>query len=188
MSSQEPVAPSEGAAKPRRRDRTAPVDPKNALEDALLSAHRIAVAIGEINAFRDANVSLAEWGILRTIGARKDVSLKEVSVAAGVSRQRVRKVLSDLQAKDLVTMGKSEGTDKRMRTISATPATARVLASVSQQMHGLLSQTGQGQQSRRLAGAARSLNRLAKHVRRSLAAGRPGRKKKADAASDLDED
>ena len=188
MSSQEPLEQSDaaGAARRRRRDRAAPINAKEALEDVLLSAHRIAVSMGEINAFRDASVSIAEWAILRTIGDRKNVSLREIGVAAGVSRQRIRKVLSDLQAKGLVTMGRSEEADKRARTISATPGTARVLAAVSQQMQGLLPD-GQSKQNRRLAVAARTLDRLAKHVRRSLEPARP-RRKKADSAPDLDED
>jgi len=185
MSSQEPLKESGSAGAPRRRrGNTAPINAKEALEDVLLSAHRIAVSMGEINAFRDANVSIAEWAILRTIGNRKDVSLREIGVATGVSRQRIRKLLSDLQSKDLVTMGRSEGADKRARTISATAGAARVLAAVSQQMQGLLPD-GQSKQNHRLAVAARTLDRLAKHVRRSLAPARP-RRKKAD--SDLDED
>jgi DNA-binding MarR family transcriptional regulator len=153
----------------------------------LLSAHRIAVSMGEMNAFRDANVSIAEWAVLRTIGNRQNVSLKEIGVASGVSRQRIRKVLSDLQSKGLIALGKSEGSDRRGRAVSATAATAGVLAAVSQQMQVLVPE-GQGRQSRRLAVAARTLDKLGKQVRRGLVPAKAARRKKTDNAPELDED
>lgn len=159
----------------RKARRKALIDSKEAIEEVLLGAHRIAVSLGEIRAFRDANVSIAEWAILRAVGDRKGVPLREIGAAAGTSRQRIRKVLSDLQEKNLVTIGKPEGADRRLRTISSTPNTARVLASVSQQMQALLA-GAQDKHNRRIAAAARTLDRLSKQVRRGLATDRPKRR------------
>jgi len=160
-------------------------DPNEAMEDLLVNAHRMAVSLGELSVFQEHNLSVAEWAILRSIRNRQDVPLKEVAAAAGVSRQRIRKLVSELQAKGLVTVNQSDSQDKRTRSLSPTPAAATIVAAVSQQMQGLIRTSG-AKQTRKLAGTARSVERLAKAMQRSIAKQRAGRKR-ADIDADPDD-
>jgi len=181
MSSQGPLGDSDRAA----HGKSAAIQAKTALEDLLLSAHRFALSAGAIGAFVASGLTVAEWGMLRTIGSRQDVPLKEVLAASRLSRQRIRTLLSDLQQKGLIISKQSSAGDKRARTVSATAKASSVLSSISTQMEELLSKTGQEKQGPKLVGVARSLDRLANQLRRSSRGAGPKGRMKSD---DDDED
>jgi DNA-binding MarR family transcriptional regulator len=169
MALQETPAPSSGTKAERRGkfDKNNPVDPHEALEGMLIAAHRVAVALGEINIFQESGLSVAEWAVLKRLGGRQDVPMKEVVAAAGVSRQRFQKLLSELRSKGLVEIARSQGEDKRARKISTTPTAARVLSLVSSQLKGLIPESGKPKRSRSLTGATRAMERTAKVIRKT---------------------
>lgn len=156
-----------------------------ALEDMLINAHRTAVLLGELSIFKKSELGVAEWGVLKSLGDRQDVALKEISVTTGVSRQRFRKLVSELRAKGLVTYGGAQGTDKRTRTISATPLSAKVLSLVSQQMQTLFPGAESDKRRRAYAGARRSLRQASKAMRRRWLKSTTTR---SEADADLDDD
>jgi DNA-binding MarR family transcriptional regulator len=178
--SENPVVPAAETPAPE-------IDPGEAIEDLLVSAHRMAVSLGELSVFEEHNLSVAEWAILRSIRKRQDVPLKEVGGAAGVSRQRIRKLVSELQTKGLVTVGQTDSQDKRTRSLSPTPAAETMVAAVSLQMQGLIPTAGQSKLTRKLAGTARSVERLAKAMQRSMARRKTGRKKRERGGAHDDE-
>jgi DNA-binding MarR family transcriptional regulator len=164
-------AARERRLKRRKLEQSAPVDATEALESMLINAHRVAMTLSDLSIFRDSELSVAEWAMLKSLGDRRDVPLKEISAAAGVSRQRLRKVVSELQTKGLVSTSKAQEDDKRARMISATPLATKVLSLVSQRMKNLFPATGpdasQSKRSRSLVGAARSMDRVTRQLRRS---------------------
>lgn len=163
------TAASSPKAKPgrrRKREKSTPVDPKEAFEGMLISAHRIAVMLSEASVFRDSGLSVAEWAVLKQLGDRQDVPVKEVTAAAGVSRQRFRKVVSELESKGLVVSGRAQSEDKRERKISATPTAAEVLSLVSKQLQDLIPETDKPRRGRTLTSATRSMDRVLWVIRR----------------------
>jgi DNA-binding MarR family transcriptional regulator len=173
MTIQDQGTPDAAAAKERRRkslERAASVDQTEALESMLINAHRVATTLGELSIFRDTELSVAEWALLKSLGDRQNVPLRKISTLAGVSRQRLRKVVSDLEVKSLVSTSRAK-TDKRTRMISATPLAAKVLALVSQRMRSLFPDTNEKTgkkilRGRSFVGGARSMDRVAKAMRR----------------------
>jgi DNA-binding MarR family transcriptional regulator len=153
------------AQRRKRREALAAVSPQEALEAMLLNAHRVAVTLGDFSIFQG-ELSVAEWAILKSLNNRQNVPLKEIATVAGVSRQRIRKLVSELEMKGLVATSKAEAQDKRARIISATPLAAKVLSLVSEQMKDLLPEEGKSKGGRPFAGAARALERVAKVMRR----------------------
>jgi DNA-binding MarR family transcriptional regulator len=172
--------PQDGAAKRvRRADRGLPADPKEALEQMLLNAHRLAVALGDLGVFRHSELSVAEWAIMKVLDGRQDVPLKQISASSAVSRQRLRKLVSELEQKGLVVAGKSTGDDKRVRMISATPTAAQVLSLISRQMQELIPEAAKSGRHRSLGLAARSMEQVARTIRRNWQ-GRSSKSSKAD--------
>jgi DNA-binding MarR family transcriptional regulator len=160
-------APADLAAVGRRGP--APTDLNEAFEFMLLSAHRIAVSLGELGVFQNTKLSVAEWAILKALGNRQNVPIKEIVAASGISRQRLRKLISELEAKGAVLTNRSDAEDKRARTISATPVAAQVVALVSKQLESLIADTGGPAPGRALIGAARSMRLVANTIRSMLA-------------------
>jgi DNA-binding MarR family transcriptional regulator len=153
----------------------------------LLAAHRVAVAMSDMSVFQEGELSLAEWAILRSLRGRQGVPLKEIAQTSGVSRQRIRKLVSELEAKGLVSTSRSKAADKRVRLISAAPLAASVLSSVSAQIQALLPESGKAGRARPLSAAARQLHRTAKAARRTLKKSSQAGKQ-AQPADDLDDD
>jgi DNA-binding MarR family transcriptional regulator len=142
-------------------------DPKEALEQMLLNAHRLAVSLGDLGVFRHSEVSVAEWAIMKLLDGREDVPIKQISASSGVSRQRLRKIISELESKGLVVAGKSSAEDKRVHTISATPTATRVLSVISRQMQELVPKTAKSGRRRSLGVAARSMEQVGRAIRRN---------------------
>lgn len=180
-------APADAAGGGRRGQ--APPDLNEAFEHVLLSAHRIAVSLSELGVFQNTNLSVAEWAILKALGNRQNVPVKEIVAASGISRQRLRKLISELEAKGAVLTNRSDAEDKRARTISATPIAVQVLALVSKQLEGLIADTGKPAPGRALISAARSMRLVANTLRSKLAGKRrlqaERRGAKAEAAAKL---
>ena len=188
MTLQDSTGDNPAAPRKRKRfDKTAPVDPSEALEGLLINAHRVATTLGELGIFRDSEVSVAEWAVLKSLGDRQNVPLKEVSRAAGVSRQRFRKLVSELEAKGLVSTSRAKADDKRTRMISATPMAAKALSLISQKMQSLFPETGKGNRSRSLVGAAHAMERVTRAMRRSSTP-RKGKRDASQAVADDDDD
>jgi DNA-binding MarR family transcriptional regulator len=189
MTLQDPASQNAAAAQraENRRKNRPSVEPTEALESMLVNAHRIAITLSDLTIFQE--ISVAEWALLKSLGDRQRVPLKEISAAAGLSRQRLRKLVIELQRKGLVSTERAEGDDKRLKTISATPLAAKVLSLISLKMKELFpddaKETSKMRQSRSLVGAARSMQRVVKSMRRSW---RPkkgkGRRAKAEAAGE----
>jgi DNA-binding MarR family transcriptional regulator len=113
--------------------------------------------------------------------------LKEIGATAGLSRQRIRKLVSELELKGLVSTSKSEAADKRVRVISALPLAAKVLSLISTQMQELLPEASESKRGNSFARAARALEKVAKGMRRKLR-NKGSKAKKADRDIDLDDD
>jgi DNA-binding MarR family transcriptional regulator len=156
--------------RPAEAEEAHPVSAHAALESLLLSAHQAAVSLGELSAFEDNGVTVAEWAILKSIGGRRSISLKEVSATAGISRQRVRKVVSELEAKNFVIASRAQAEDRRVRLLSATEAGDAKLAAISSQVHAVFSNFAQEKHTRRLVVAASTMRRIARLVQRGGAA------------------
>jgi DNA-binding MarR family transcriptional regulator len=165
MASQPSVAAAQAIGRRRRNEASLSADPDEVLERILLNAHRIAVSLGELGVFRNAEISVAEWVILKTLAGRKSVQIRELSLASGVSRQRFRKIVSELEEKGLVTTDQSGGEDRRIREISATARADRILSAISSNLRDLFHEEIV-QRRRSFLGAEHSLERIAKVSRR----------------------
>jgi DNA-binding MarR family transcriptional regulator len=151
---------------PKKSDKGASVDTNEAFEGMLIAAHRAAVALGEIGVFQQGDLSVAEWALLKQLDGRQDVPLRQITAAAGVSRQRFRRLVLELETKGFVTTGRAVGNDRRARTVSATPMAAEVLSLVSEQMQDLIVETDKPRDGRQFVTAGRALDRTVKSIRR----------------------
>jgi DNA-binding MarR family transcriptional regulator len=156
--------------KRRRRERGAALDPKEALETLLTQVHRLATTIGDADLFKSGNPSVAEWVLLKAIGGRQKVPLREIHLKAGLSRQRMRKVISELKAKNFLTVERSETDDKRAQLISATPQGINMLTSISVSLQGMVGEAVGEKRSQGLVRSARTLDQLSRALRRAKSA------------------
>jgi DNA-binding MarR family transcriptional regulator len=169
-------AKTAAAAKAGRREKRPRLAPGEAVEIMLLNAHRVAVIMTDSGVFQESKLSLAEWAILKAIDGRQDLPLRKLQAAGGVSRQRMRKVLAELEAKRLVAVRQSDSNDKRSRSISATPAAASTLAAVSEGLQKLLPDSIKERRGRAFAGAAGAMEQLAGFMLRAASKEKPNRK------------
>jgi len=151
------------------------ISPAAAFEDLLLKAHRLASVLSDSDVFAANSIGVSEWAVLKAIGDG-EVPLTHVLRSTGLSRQRIRTVLTDLESKGLATVQKPAEGDKRKRTLIATPRAADVLSAISKGLEergGKLKRKGE-KGSKRFASAARLSEKVAKAIR-----GKPTKKDKA---------
>ena len=170
-------SPSGTSRRVRKADKGTPMDPKEALEQMLLNAHRLAISLGDLGVFRHSEISVAEWTILKVLNGRRDVPIKQISVSSGISRQRLHRLITELEQKGLVVTEKSTAEDKRVRMISATPTATQVLSLISRQMQQLIPETTKSRRDRSLGLAARSMEQVARTIRRNWQRRRPNNDK-----------
>jgi DNA-binding MarR family transcriptional regulator len=173
-----------GGAKsgPRREGQPIP-DPNAALEDLIFSARGLAAALNETDVFDQHNISLEEWAILRVLIGRNEVPLKEVARSAGVSRARMRGLISALQMKGMVKTAKTTSGGKEARTVSATERAAALRPTISRYLQELVG-AGGDKHGRIFWRAANTLNRLQRALRRQP---KPGNRA-VGKGQDLDDD
>jgi DNA-binding MarR family transcriptional regulator len=165
METQPRVAATRIIGHVKRNEEDSSDDPDEVLEKILLNAHRIAVSLSELGVFKNAEISVAEWAVLKALAGRKNVQIRELSIASGVSRQRFRKIVSELEERGLVTTDQSGGEDRRIREISATARSEQVLSSISSNLRGLFHED-LVRRKRSFLGVEHSLERIAKVTRR----------------------
>jgi DNA-binding MarR family transcriptional regulator len=166
METQPRVAATRIIGHVKRNEEDSSDDPDEVLEKILLNAHRIAVSLSELGVFKNAEVSVAEWAVLKALAGRKNVQIRELSLASGVSRQRFRKIVSELEERGLVTTDQSGGEDRRIREISATARSDQVLSAISSNLRGLFHENLVQRRKRSFLGVEHSLERIAKVTRR----------------------
>ncbi len=91
-----------------------------ALENFVIAVHRLSTALGESKGLAQSGIGISEWAILKVLGDQKEYQ-QHVLRKSGVSRQRIRKLLQELETKRIVTISQSDGDDRRQRIIAATP-------------------------------------------------------------------
>jgi len=167
MAAQPPIAtaPSK-VGRGRRNEGNLSDDPDEVLERILLNVHRIAVSLSEVGIFKGAQISVAEWVVLKMLAGRKNVQIRELSIASGMSRQRFRKIVSELEEKGFVTTDQSGGEDRRIREISASGGADQALSAVSSNLRSLFHNDLVQTRKRLFLGAENSLERIAKVTRR----------------------
>jgi DNA-binding MarR family transcriptional regulator len=151
--------------KRRRRERGEALDPKEALETLLVQVHRLATTLSDADPFKSGNPGVAEWVILKAINGRQKVPLREIHFKAGLSRQRMRKVIAELEGKNFLAVDKSESNDKRARLVSATPQGINMLASISASLQGRFGEAVSGKRGQGLVRSARTLEQLLRALR-----------------------
>lgn len=135
------------------------------LEMIVLHAYRAAISLIDSDVFEKGGLSAAEWAIVKALANRQDVQMREIVAASGISRQRLRKLLIELEQKGAVTTNRSETLDKRARLISSTPAASVLLAGISERFAVLLAGADSHTSERGLAITARSVRRIADAIR-----------------------
>ena len=141
------------------------LDPNAALEELIFSARGFAAALNETDVFDQHNISIEEWAVLRVLIGRNEVPVREVARNAGVSRERLRSLISALQMKGMITARKTATGEKQARVISATERAAVLRPIVSNHLQALLGAGGE-KHGRIFGRAANSLNRLQRSIRR----------------------
>jgi DNA-binding MarR family transcriptional regulator len=140
-----------------------------AFEKYLLSLHRLSTALGDSNVLAKNSVGVSEWAVLSVLAHDNQLNLKQVVRQAGVSRQRIRKVLQELQAKKLVTVSQFLEGDKRQRVVSETPKAARVrraiLAELRQVANDLAGSGAGDLMTQRFAAASRLADRVVRMLK-----------------------
>lgn len=167
---------------PKTKER-APVDAVSALEDLTFSARGFMAALDEADVFEKHNISVEEWGVLRTLIGRGQVPMREVARNAGVSRKRLRSVVSALQMKGMVAGGKAAVGEKEARVLSATARAAALRPAISGHLQGVLGAGGE-RHARAFARLAKALGRMQRSLRRSKA----GAKRASRDVDDTDDD
>jgi DNA-binding MarR family transcriptional regulator len=93
---------------------------ESALEDFIIGVHRLSTALAESKVLTESGFGISEWAVLKALGDQKEFQ-QNILRKSGVSRQRIRKLLFELETRQMVTLSQSEGSDRRHRIIAATP-------------------------------------------------------------------
>ena len=102
---------------PRRR---APEFAEVEIENFLLCLHRVSNALADSNILAKYSIGISEWAVLNTLDGGKEFNLQQIVRQAGVSRQRIRMILRELETKRLVTVSQVTKGDKRQRIVTGT--------------------------------------------------------------------
>ena len=81
---------------PRRR---APESAEVEIENFLLCLHRVSNALADSNILAKYSIGISEWAVLNTLDGGKEFNLQQIVRQAGVSRQRIRMILRELETK-----------------------------------------------------------------------------------------
>lgn len=126
-----PIAMSLDASQPQ----ATPSEPTSAdLEAFLLGVLRLASVLNDSVIFARHDIGLAEWAVLREIGAER-IGLSQLWRSSRLSRQRVRVLVRELEQKGLVEVA-MEG-DGRRRTLAATPDALQRLRAITDALNAL---------------------------------------------------
>ena len=133
------------------------------LEAFLLGVLRLASGLNDSVIFARHDIGLAEWAVLREIGAER-IGLSQLWRITRLSRQRVRVLVKELEQKGLVEVA-LEG-DGRRRTLAATPDALQRLRAITDALNAL-----------DLPGKGRGLPRAARFAQQLLRTLRQTKKK-----------
>jgi len=125
-----------GAAGPTKREKRERAKEaaltEGKLDDFIAAVHRMATAVSDSDIFAKHGVTVAEWSMLKAMGDKSEAAMKEVGRRAGVSRQRLRTLLADLEKKGFIKVARDDaGGDRRARSITIAPKTAEVVAAIA---------------------------------------------------------
>ena len=130
------------------------------LEAFLLGVLRLASVLNDSVIFARHGIGLAEWAVLRDIGAER-IRLSQLWRRTRLSRQRVRVLVKELERKGLVEVA-MDG-DGRRRTLAATPDAMQRLCAITDALNALdLPGKGRG-----LPRAARFAHQLLRTLRQT---------------------
>jgi DNA-binding MarR family transcriptional regulator len=157
---------------PLKKARSREFGAQTHFHDLLLAAHRLSNALADNGVFRSNEISVSEWAVLSALQKRREMHLRDIVRESGVSRQRINKVLRELDAKDLVTVGQTADGDKRRRVVALTGKAARTCSEIRTGLDALLDEalgtTTLAKRRgvlRRLAIAARLVERFGKTLK-----------------------
>lgn len=146
------------------------------VDDFVLGLHRVSTMLADADVFSKHGVTVGEWATLKAMGDKPEVSLREVTKGAGVSRQRMRTLLTDLEKKGFIKTGRSGDSDKRTRAITVLPKRTEVVNAISTELDGIAAKVPQlKSSSKRLVGVLRVVAKLGKQLRQSKPAAPKGK-------------
>ena len=105
----------------------------------VISEHERAIAAIRI---AEHEIGVGEWAVLKSFGNEKSLPLREILRQTGLSRQRIRMLLVDLQRKQFLSVAQSAEGDKRVREVTATPKAAKAVSSISKELKRLGMEVG----------------------------------------------
>lgn len=146
------------------------------VDDFVLGLHRVSTMLADADVFSKHGVTVGEWATLKAMGDKPEVSLREVTKGAAVSRQRMRTLLGDLEKKGFIKTGRSGASDKRTRAITVLPKRAEVVNAISAELDGMATKVPQlKSSSKRLVAVLRVVGKLGKQLRQSKPAAPKGK-------------
>lgn len=141
-----------------------------AISNLAVSALAIANAADTILRRGGANFGLADWALLRALGAKSEAQLMgKLGIDLAVTRQRVQKQVDELQKAGLVSVSASAD-DKRSRHVALTPAGQEALAAAANLWSLELAKTPLLGEMKSQAMVQRRVDRIAHSLNRTLRA------------------
>jgi DNA-binding MarR family transcriptional regulator len=150
-------------------------DSFGAFRDLLLTLHRLSNALADADAFKNHELSISEWVVLDMLEEQGPIKVRDLVRHTGVSRQRVRKVLTELESKRMVEVRQFDEGDRRKRLVRATPKAKTAYEKVRKDLEEILSSMRRDKSgaktAARLAIRLDGASRLSKQLLRSLGRG-----------------
>lgn len=149
-----------------------PAEEVESIEDFVLSTIRIASLLSEVSIFARHDITAGGWAVLKAVGRSAPVPLKDVAVHTGISRQRLRMLLKQLEAGGLITVSQPPEGDQRARLVTASPEAEPIMQAVSDDLRRIASAAGGEKWVKVMARSVRLSGRIARELRRQGRAAR----------------
>lgn len=108
----------------------------SSIEDLLVTVARLASTISDSPIFSEQGIGPADWSLLKVLEAGP-LSSSELVRQTNLSRQRVRVLVKELEAKKLLTVTQQREGDRRTRMVQLLPQAAATLAETSRRIEAL---------------------------------------------------
>lgn len=169
LAAQDTTTPS-GPAAARKKVQAPELPVPEAISSLAVSALAIANAADTILRKSGANFGLADWALLRALGAKSEAQLMgKLGIDLAVTRQRVQKQVDELQKAGFVSVSASAD-DKRSRHVALTPAGQEALAAAANLWSLELAKTPLLGEMKSQAMVQRRVDRIAHSLNRTLRA------------------
>jgi DNA-binding MarR family transcriptional regulator len=144
--------------------------PERKLERLFLNVHRLSNALNESGVLTMHRLGVGEWAVLGAVSEGDTVQLKDVVKQSGVSRQRIRKILQELELRGLVRITPVQKGDKRQRMVAGTDQGRALRSAILVDILRLLPAiAGETADESRLLRQVSSASRLCVRIERALA-------------------